>query len=173
MDLPIWKEILRKKLTPEQEISLFLADTALFANLNKRALKEIAGLVHPRSFSEGETVFRQGEAGAGLYLIMEGKVAISSAREGVTMQLAELTKGAFFGELSLFTEDPRTATATAVEDSVLLGFFQPDLKTLIERKPKAGIDIIMSISTIIAQRLGKTNSVLEKAYFKGKAKSVR
>ncbi|MCC6275172.1 MAG: cyclic nucleotide-binding domain-containing protein [Leptospiraceae bacterium] len=170
MEIPIWKSILKKKLSFEQEVTQFLSETALFENLSKRVLKEIASLVHARNYAEGEEIFRQGEAGAGLYLIMDGRVGITSSKEGVTMKLADLPKGAFFGELSLFTEEVRTATATALEESLLIGFFQPDLKTLIGRKPRAGLEIVMSIATIIAQRLSKTNLVLEKAYFKGKTK---
>ena len=103
MEIPFWKSILKKKLTFEQEVTQFLSETALFENRTKRVLKEIASLVHPRNYSEGEEIFRQGEAGAGLYLIMEGRVDISSNKDGVSMKLADLPKGAFFGELSLFT----------------------------------------------------------------------
>ncbi|MBE7411463.1 MAG: cyclic nucleotide-binding domain-containing protein [Leptospiraceae bacterium] len=170
MEIPYWKAILKKKETFKEEITRFLSDTALFENLSRRILKEVASLVHIRNYKAGEEIFRQGEVGSGLYLIQEGRVLIASKMEGVSMNLADLPKGAFFGELSLFTDEVRTATATATEDSILIGFFQPDLKKLIERKPKVGIEIVMSIASVIAQRLSKTNQVLEKAYFKGKVK---
>ncbi|EOQ95301.1 cyclic nucleotide-binding domain protein [Leptospira wolbachii serovar Codice str. CDC] len=108
-----------------------------------------------------------------MYLILQGKVEIFSEREGVTLKLAELEKGAFFGELALFQDFPRSATAVALVDSILLGFFQPELKTLLETKPRVGNDLLLSFASIIADRLRKTNDTLEAAYFKSKKNKAK
>ena len=168
MEFPLWKALQKQKSNPEQEILDFLKETALFGNLKKRTLREITAMVHKREYSATETIFEQGQAGAGLYFIMDGKVKIVSSAEGTDLKLAVLDKYAFFGELSLFDVQPRGASAIAVEDSILLGFFQPELKTIIEKKPKIGTEIIMAITRVIAQRLNSTNMVLEKAYLKAK-----
>lgn len=171
-ELPIWKKIIRKRVSSETEIIRFLSETAVFGRLPKRAMREIAKMVHLRNYEPEETIFRQGEAGAGFYLIYSGRVNIRSVRDGIELNLASLDQHAFFGELSMFSEDRRSATAVAVEPSVLLGFFKPDLMDIIARNPKVGIEIVMSLSNVIVERLSRTNSLLEKAYFKGKKRNV-
>ena len=170
MEFPIWKQITKKQDDSSSLITGFLKETALFQGFKNRTLRTVSAFVHKRSYEEGEIVFEQGQAGAGLYIIMSGRVRIVSRKNDIELTLAEIGEKAFFGELSLFTDAPRTATAVAEEKSVLLGFFQPDLKELVERKPKIGNAIIMSLARIIAQRLADTNEVLEKAYIKGKKK---
>ncbi|TGJ98886.1 cyclic nucleotide-binding domain-containing protein [Leptospira langatensis] len=172
LQLPIWKKIIKKKGTSNPEIIRFLRETSVFGKLKRRTLHEIARLVHVRQYSEGEEIFRQGEAGAGFYMIFDGKVVIRSVREGVELDLAHLDENSFFGELSLFSEERRTATAIAQEPSTLLGFFQPDLKEIIETKPKIGIEILLSLTGVVVERLQKTNQLLEKAYYKGRQKNA-
>lgn len=168
MEFPLWKTILKNNVTPEQEIVNFLKETALFGKLKGRTLREITNLVHKRNYATNEVIFEQGQAGAGLYFIMNGKVNIITRSDGQDLKLAELAKYSFFGELSLFDVQPRGATAIAVEDCTLLGFFQPELRTIIEQKPKVGVEIVMAIARVIADRLNSTNQVLEKAYIRSK-----
>lgn len=172
MELPFWKSILRKETDSVKEIFLFLRTTALFQDLPKKHIREVARLIHKRSYAAGEPVFRQGQMGAGLYLIMNGVVDINSTQDGLNMQLARLESGAFFGELSLFSEEPRSATATTKEESILLGFFQPELETLIQTKPRVGNSILLAFIKVITKRLIDTNQLLENAYFRGKKKKV-
>lgn len=170
MELPIWKSIFRTETNAVKEIFLFLKTTALFQGLPNKHIREIARLIHKRNYAAQEPIFRQGQVGAGLFLIMKGSVDIHSTKDGTTMQLASLEEGAFFGELSLFSEEPRTATATAKEDSILLGFFQPELETLIQTNPRAGTSILLAFAKVISKRLIGTNQLLENAYFRGKKK---
>ncbi|WCL50371.1 cyclic nucleotide-binding domain-containing protein [Leptospira sp. GIMC2001] len=172
MELPVWKSIFRSETNPVKEIFHFLKTTALFQGLPNKHIREVARLVHRRNYQAEEIVFRQGQMGAGLFLIFKGKVEIQSTHEGVTLKLATLEPGSFFGELSLFSEEPRSATATCQEDSILLGFFQPELDSLIQTKPRTGNAILLAFSKVITKRLINTNQVLEIAYFKGKKKKV-
>ena len=171
MEFPLWKQIKKKEVDSSSEIIDLLKETALFGEFNKRTLKIISNFVHKRDYEQTEIIFEQGQAGAGLYIIMSGRVNIVTHKEGIELSLAEIGEKSFFGELSLFTEAPRTANAIAVEPTVLLGFFQSDLKELLERKPKVGNAIIMSIASIISERLSDTNEVLANAYIKGKKKN--
>ncbi|NCN10883.1 MAG: cyclic nucleotide-binding domain-containing protein [Leptospira sp.] len=170
MELPYWKAIFRKETNPVKEIFLFLKKTALFEGLPNKHIREVARLVHKRTYHPGEIIFRQGQKGAGLFLIMKGKVEINSSSEGVTLSLAYLDDHSFFGELSLFADEPRSATATAKEETTLLGFFQPELETLIQTKPRTGNAILLAFSKVITKRLIGTNRLLESAYFRAKKK---
>lgn len=170
MDLPIWNTILRRKQDSVKEIFEFLKKNSLFESMKKKEIWEVSRLIHRRSYAPGEIIFRQGQVGAGLFLIMNGSVNIYSDQENVRVQLAHLSTGAFFGELSLFSDVPRSATAIAKEDSILLGFFQPELETLIHTKPRIGTSIVLSLTRLITKRLIDTNKLLENAYIKGKKK---
>ncbi|MFN8642908.1 MAG: ATP-binding cassette domain-containing protein [Candidatus Binatia bacterium] len=71
-------------------------------------------------FAAGEVVFRQGDGGAEMFVVAEGQVGLSIAVEGHEQQIAALGPGEFFGELSLLSGAPRTATATALAPTTLL-----------------------------------------------------
>jgi CRP/FNR family cyclic AMP-dependent transcriptional regulator len=77
-----------------------------------------------------------------------------------------LSNGDFFGEMALLLESPRTASAVAHEPTKLLGFFQPDLFSLLETKPKTGNKILLHLAQMIAERLRQ--STIENRYLKNK-----
>ncbi len=172
MELPLWNTILQKKQDPVKEIFDFLRFNPMLQNMKKKEIWEIARLIHKRKYAPGETIFQQGEAGAGLFLIYSGSVEIHAVREGIRLNLANLEQGALFGELSLFSDEPRTATATAKTDTVLFGFFQPDLETLIQTKPRTGNSLLINFARLITKRLIDTNQLLENAYLRGKKKKT-
>ena len=70
--------------------------------------------------SKGAVIFRQGDPGDSMFIIEKGLVQIVLASEGQEAPVAVLEAGDFFGELSLLSDAPRTATAQALEDSTLL-----------------------------------------------------
>lgn len=170
MEFPFWKIKLLKKEDPVKEIFEFLQKNPLFHGMKRRELWEISRLVHKREYKPGEVVFRQGQVGAGLFLIYKGSIRIHAQQENIHMDLAHLDEGSFFGELSLFSEEPRSATATAITQSTLLGFFKPELELLIQTKPRIGNTILVRFAQVITKRLIDTNNLLELAYLRGKKK---
>jgi CRP-like cAMP-binding protein len=103
----------------------------------------------------GEDIFIQGVPGAGMYIILEGEVSILVEPEN--KEIALLKEGEFFGELALLDESPRSATARSKEGCTVLGFFQSDLFSLLERSPKLGAKIILRLARIIGERLKFSN----------------
>ncbi|MHB1846498.1 MAG: cyclic nucleotide-binding domain-containing protein, partial [Deltaproteobacteria bacterium] len=73
-----------------------------------------------RSFPKGTVLFREGDGGAEMYVVRSGKVAITKAVGNVEKLLATLGVGEFFGELSILSGKPRTASASVVEEAALL-----------------------------------------------------
>src|SRR5438876_11067174 len=69
---------------------------------------------------KGTVIFRQGDAGHEMFVLAKGHVRLTLGSEGLEKDLTVLGPGDFFGELSLLSDAPRSATATAVEDSSLL-----------------------------------------------------
>ena len=75
---------------------------------------------------------------------------------------ATLQSGDFFGEMALLDNEPRSATAIAIEPSKLVGFFKTDLLTLMNRDPKSGNKIMLDLSRVLGERLRQTNAELAK-----------
>ncbi len=80
------------------------------------------------TYPADETVVREGDPGDALYIIVEGTVEIHTGGRMV----ARMTAGDFFGEISLFDGEPRSATVVAVDDVVLLKLKSSDFETLLK-----------------------------------------
>lgn len=104
-------------------------------------------------------IFRQDEPGLGMYIIETGRVRIHA--DGSLDNVTELGDGEFFGELPLLDGGNRSATAVAKTPCRIYGFFQPDLFSLIERNPRLGVKIVMSLAAIIGMRLRAANERVE------------
>lgn len=140
-----------------------LSSLPIFDGLTRGQLKQITRLLHQREYDKDEIVFNQSEPGAGLYIIVSGRITIWRPIEGAEpMVLAEFVEGNFFGELALVDEIPRSATASAVERTTLLAFPKPDLERLIDRQPQVAVKILFNLSRLIAQRLVRANENLER-----------
>ncbi len=88
--------------------------SALFSAFPKEALEDLLASTSLRSYQEGDIIVTEGEEGHSLFLLVSGEVKVFTRGErGEHLQLAELGEGDFFGEVSLLTGKPRTATITA------------------------------------------------------------
>jgi CRP-like cAMP-binding protein len=91
----------------------FLKTVPFFDQLSNRQLKRVSDIMFERTYETDELIFEEGQPGAALFLILDGKIAIEIYRESSTTRLAVLEAGAFFGEMALLNETPRSATARA------------------------------------------------------------
>lgn len=160
--LPIWDSLKINKTDPEQVILERMSDLRLFENITRGGLKYIRSMCHIRVYSEGQHVFRAGEPGVGMYILLEGAVQIYVMEDDRIRVLKEHTPGEFFGELGLLDDLPRSASARASEDTRLLGFFRPDLESIIRRKPALASSLLLNIGRVVGQKLINTNHILEK-----------
>ena len=167
MTAPLW-ESLFKPASADPEVDQLLRGNILFADLNARQIRFVRNIVHLRRYRETEVIFRQGETGVGMYIILEGSVAITvngpgsePAAASGPIEIATLRPGDFFGELALVEDNcRRSADARALEDSQLIGFFKPDLLEILERNPAAGVRITMRLGQVLGRRLRKTTDRL-------------
>ncbi len=134
-----------------------LAQISLFSLLDARDLKELAAVTRVRRCDAGDVIFRKEDPGYTLYLIVSGAVKISDpSPKGGEMILAILRSGQFFGELSLFDDEPRSADAIAVEPTELLALSREDLLKVINRRPSVTVHLFK----ILSQRIRATNETL-------------
>lgn len=139
----------------------FLKTLPFFQDLASWQLKRVAEIVFERTYEENETLFEQGQPGAALFLICEGRVAIELENVERKTILAQLEKGHFLGELALLDESPRSATARAVVKTKTLALYRNDLKKLIGTDPTSACLIYRSLATIVGDRLRSTNELVQ------------
>ncbi|WP_187274500.1 methyl-accepting chemotaxis protein [Paenibacillus sp. N3.4] len=114
------------------------------------------------SLPEGEMIFREGDAGQHMYMVLEGSVEIRLETEGKQITAAKLLQGDFFGEMSLLEGLPRSGTAVAVEDCRLVLLHEKDFLELLAadhtiawRIMKALSSRIRHVNRELVQRVGK------------------
>src|SRR5918994_4255179 len=112
--------------------------------------------------ARGEVLFREGDEGDRVYVVIRGKVKLGrTALDGRENLLALLGPGQMFGELSLFDPGPRSATATAVTDVTLLGLGHADLLPWLTGRPEVGRGLLLQL----ASRLRRSNDTLADLVF--------
>ncbi|MFK8137470.1 MAG: cyclic nucleotide-binding domain-containing protein [Bdellovibrionales bacterium] len=159
----MWDNIFRREAA-EGSISKLLQDNFVFSTLSKKELRFIESIVHEREYKSGEIIFRQGEAGVGMYIISRGSVDVfvsetsfENTDEKKETHITQLKPGDFFGEISLVEDNgKRTAGAVATSACSLIGFFKPDLMELMERNPSIGAKVLFQLGQVLGKRLSET-----------------
>ena len=122
--------------TTNQELKELQAST-LFSSFEREALVEIITSTELRTFNQGDIIVTEGEVGSSLFLIVGGTVKVfTRIEDGGNMQLAELGPGDFFGEVSLLTGRPRTATITAGTEVTAIELDRASLDRIAEGHPE-------------------------------------
>ena len=139
-----------------------LAGLPLFAALDEDAAQALGSAMTSRAVVRGHVVFREGDTGDRLFVVIDGKVKISRAStDGRENLLAVLGPGEMFGELSLFDPGPRTATASAITDSTLASLDHDDLRPVLFERPGVAVNLLRAL----AQRLRRTNEAMADLVF--------
>jgi CRP-like cAMP-binding protein len=139
-----------------------LRQVSLFEGLLPIHLKRIAALCQELSYRTGDFVFTHGEAGDGLYLILEGAVRISRSVSGIGEEaLAVLRPGQYFGEMSIVDDDmPRSADAIAHESTRLLKLPKDDLRDLMFVDRELAYELLWRFVRTLSGRLRESNDRL-------------
>ena len=89
-----------------------------------------------KKYKKGEVVFTEGDVGNEMYIINSGKITITKKSDSGQVVLEELTPKSFFGEMALFSDSIRIASAVAVEDSTLIVITKSMLDTQLQNVPE-------------------------------------
>jgi len=134
----------------------------LFLALDEEASVALRASMVEMDLARGQVVFSEGDAGDRLYVIVDGKIKLgTSSSDGRESLLAILGPGEMFGELSLFDPGPRTATATALTETTLLGLGHDALGPWLNGRPGVAQALLKALS----QRLRRTNENLSDLVF--------
>jgi CRP-like cAMP-binding protein len=102
-----------------------------------------------RTFQAGEAIIKEGEAGDAAFVILEGQCVATRLIGGQPHELRRLNKGELFGEAAVFTDQPRSATVTAVTDTVVGVVDQEALKEEMERTSFMSLAVRTVASTFL------------------------
>jgi len=135
-----------------ERISAYLQTVDFLATLDMKQIEVLAGGARWERYLPGERVVRQGDPGAVLYIIVAGKADVRLEQGGLSSTVTTLEAGKFFGEMSLLTGEPRSATVQAATDlSVIAVGKQALLQVLQEDRP-----LIERIGEVVARRQADT-----------------
>lgn len=156
---PLWTAIFRHGGQDEtRELLDFLGDSPLFSTLSRRELRNLADILHHRTYQDGEFVFLKGQPGAAMFIIKTGRInVIDYGKENGETVIATLNSGDLFGELALLDDSPRSASAKAVEPTVIYAISRTDLDHLLTTSPQAGLRVYRALAGIIGTRLKNAN----------------
>ena len=134
----------------------------LFAALDPDGAAALHSQLTETVLAKGETLFAEGDPGDRLYVIIDGKIKLGrSSNDGRESLLGVLGPGEMFGELSLFDPGPRTSTATALTDAVVLGLSNQQLRPWLAGRPEVAEALLQAL----ARRLRRTNEAMSDLVF--------
>jgi CRP-like cAMP-binding protein len=125
-----------------------LSDVDIFAPLSMEETERLARGAISRIFAPGEFVIRAGDDGSSMFVVNQGSVKVQINDNGTRRTVAVLREGDFFGEMALFTGEPRTANVVAAEETEVIEIGHDAMKLLFETNP----GLVESLSHIIAER---------------------
>jgi len=143
------------------EEDLQMADVPLWSGLDSAARQELQTRLERVSVPGGEVLFEEGQIADALYILVSGALGISVRNhEGEERRLARIFPPETIGEMALISDAPRSATVTALRDSVLLKLSRFAYDELIERCPHA----MLYLARLLADRLRAANRSTPLAY---------
>ncbi|WP_414577773.1 cyclic nucleotide-binding domain-containing protein [Anabaena sp. CCY 9402-a] len=124
---------------------LFVRRVPIFKELRDDFIVRLTSVMHELHFPANHTIFRQGEEGRSLYIVVSGRVKVHIGDK----QLAVVDQGKYFGEMAVFDTQPRSANVTTLESCEFLELTQEQLYDAIEETPEIAVNIIRELSRLV------------------------
>lgn len=128
----------KKKITEKipREAFALACQSELFSSLDASEFKEIFKLAKIINFIPGQIIISEGELGDSMYFILSGKVKVITKKDNVPVELGYLEEKDFFGEVSVLTDKPRTATIVGLTNGELLVLHKNELQEAFKKYPE-------------------------------------
>jgi small-conductance mechanosensitive channel/CRP-like cAMP-binding protein len=151
----------RKAVRPAQEDQAealsILREEPLFSCLSDEQLNQLVTQARLNYFGRGEPVIEEGAAGDSMFVLLRGAANVSVSKNGSTIQVAKLGAGDCFGEMSLLTGEPRSATVRADGDCYVMEIGKPIMAEVLRSAPGC----LERLSELLAQRKMETEGILK------------
>jgi len=139
----------------------FLKSVRIFYDLTDEEIRNLLELLHPRQLKKGDTLFQQGDPGGELFVVESGALGIAvTLDDGKNLEIAAFKKGDFFGEMSIFEKEPRSATCYAKSRSRLLAMNEREFFQLVESNPVSAGKVMTRMLAVTRRRLEDTGGFL-------------
>ena len=143
-----------------KELATALKRMTLCRALSAAELDAVAALVATREVPAGSELFREGDAGDGLYLVVAGEINVVKRSPDGEHLLATLGADGVLGEMSLITLDARSATGRALSHTTVLHLPAREFRALLDSGSTAALKIAAAIADVLARRLATMNSMV-------------
>jgi len=140
-----------EKVDPEEYIdaaSEHIANVAIFAPLSIDEIEQLAKTSNSRIFAPGEVIVREGQEGNSMYLIVRGSAIVQIDDNGQKRTINRLKTNDFFGEMSLLTGEPRSASVVTEEETLVLEIRKSAIKPIFDANPK----LLSAVGSMIEER---------------------
>jgi CRP-like cAMP-binding protein len=138
-----------------------LRNIGLFGALSDDVLAVLAGMLSVVVPEIGEVIFREGDEGNAMYVVLGGEMEVTKAsRGGVDARVAVLGPGDWFGEMSIVDIQPRSATVRAVAPSRLVRISAADLDSLYRHDVRSYAIVVLNLARELSRRLRVADGIL-------------
>ncbi len=139
-----------------------LGSFGLFGGLSSEALSFLDSRMTPASVAPGDVVFREGDCGRELYVVLSGEMEVlkHSERHHADARVAMLGPGDWFGEMGVISLQQHCATVRAVSASVLLKISAATIDELYRHDLKAYVLFVLNIARELSRRLRVADAIL-------------
>lgn len=137
-----------------------LKEIELFKNVDEKILSALAPVFQEERVADGQTIFRENDAGDKIYFIYSGEVEIVKLMNkdtGASQSISSLGAGEFFGEMALFDKKPRSATVRAKGEVVLLELSCQDFHYFLENDAQVAVGVMGGMLATAVKRLRETD----------------
>jgi len=136
-----------------------LREEPLFECLSDEQLNQLVTQARLNYFGRGEPVIEEGSPGDSMFVLLRGAANVSVSKNGSTIQVATLGAGDCFGEMSLLTGEPRSATVRADGDCYVMEIGKPVMAEVLRAAPSC----LEKLSELLAQRKMETEGIVKEA----------
>lgn len=152
------------KDVPTTNTLSFLQRVSIFSGIGADSLQRIASITGEKSFPKKSIIFHEGDQGDTLYILKSGRVKISKITEdGREKTLTIMQPGDFFGEMAIFDDLPRSATAEVIDDTAMVyTVSKRDFERIILEHPSIALKIMRDLT----RRIRQVNQQVEDLAFK-------
>jgi hypothetical protein len=133
---------------PQAEARAILRKEALFDCMNDAQLENVLQNAQIHRYGRGERLIQEGDEGDSMFVMLRGTAAVSVARNGTGVRVGVMRQGDCFGEFSLLTGEPRSATVRAENDCEVLEISKPVMAEVLRESP----EYLSALSELLAKR---------------------
>lgn len=139
------------------ETIIFLKKVPLFQNVGGEGLRHLAERAEEKIVEAGSIIFRENDMADVMYIIKSGKAEVFKESRGKKVTIAVLGEKAFFGEMAILEDAPRSASVKAIEDSALISIDKNSFRDAIYEYPDIAFEALKCLSSRLRESSARLN----------------